>query len=76
MAKRAIFINEAGFSDCTTTTYSNNSPATCTVGGITAGTTLTGKTLECIVKDMLAPYIEPAFSAFANMKKFVIILTR
>jgi hypothetical protein len=43
----------------------SNSPATCTVGGITAGTTLTGQTLECIVKDMLAPYIEPAFSAFA-----------
>ena len=65
MAKRAIFINEAGFSDCTTTTYSSNSPATCTVGGITAGTVLTGQTLEYLMQEILAPYIEPAFSSFA-----------
>ena len=45
--------------------YSNNSPATCTVGGITAGATLTGQTLEYLLQEMLAPYIEPAFSAFA-----------
>jgi len=64
MAKKAIFINEAGFSDCTTTTYTSNSPSTCTIGGIIAGTTLTGKTLECIIKDAFAPYIEPTFSAF------------
>lgn len=62
MAKRAIFINEAGY---VTTTYSSNSPSTCTVGGITVGTTLTGKTMECLMQDMLAPYIEPTFSSFA-----------
>lgn len=44
--------------------YSANSPATCTVGGISPGYVLTGKTLECILQDAIAPYIEPTFSAF------------
>jgi len=65
MAKRAIFINEAGFSDCNTTTYCSNSPATCTVGGITAGAVLTGQTLEYLLQEILTPYIEPTFSSFA-----------
>ena len=65
MAKRAIFINEAGFSDCTTTIYTSNSPSTCTVGGIVAGTILTGKTMECLVQEMLAPYITPYFSSLS-----------
>jgi len=61
MAKKAIFINEAGY---VTTIYTGNSPATCTVGGITAGTVLTGQTLQYLVQEMLAPYIVPTFSAF------------
>ena len=45
--------------------YSSNSPATCTVGGIVATTVLTGLTLEYLLQEILAPYIEPAFSSFA-----------
>lgn len=44
--------------------YTLNSPSTCTVGGISAGTALTGKTLECLLQDILAPYIEPTFTSF------------
>lgn len=44
--------------------YSLSTPATCTVGGITAGDTLTGKTLECLLQEILAPYIVPTFSSF------------
>ena len=61
MAKKAIFINEAGY---VTTIYTCNSPATCTVGGITAGTVLTGQTMQYLMQEILAPYIEPAFSSF------------
>jgi len=64
MAKKAIFINEAGFTDCATTIYTSNSPSTCTVGGTTPGYVLTGKTLECIIQDAFAPFINPTFSAF------------
>lgn len=45
--------------------YAGNAPATCTVGGITAGAVLTGCTLECLLQEILAPYIEPTFSAFS-----------
>ncbi len=66
--KRALYVNKsaASFSaETSTTLYTSNSPATCTIGGITSGTALTGKTLQQLLEDMLAPYIEPAFSSFA-----------
>lgn len=63
MAKRAIYANRA--LDAATTLYTSISPATCTVGGIVAGTVLTGCTLEGLLQQVLAPYIEPTFSAFA-----------
>jgi hypothetical protein len=44
--------------------YSSTSPATCTVGGITAGAVLTGQTLEYLLQEILAPYVEPTFSSF------------
>jgi len=65
--KKAIFINKAAAAlsaETANTIYTSNSPSTCTVGGITAGTALTGKTMECLMQDMLAPYIDPAFSSF------------
>jgi len=69
MAKKSIFINEAGFAECALnapeTPYILNSPATCTVGGVVATTVLTGKTIMCLLQDILAPYIQPTFSAFA-----------
>ena len=46
------------------TIYTLNSPATCTVGGVTPGYVLTGKSLQCIIQDAFAPYIAPTFSAF------------
>ncbi len=45
--------------------YAGNAPATCTVGGITAGAVLTGCTLQCLLQEILAPFIEPTFSAFS-----------
>lgn len=66
--KRAIFINKAALAhsaETATILYESNSPATCTIGGITSGTALTGKTLQQLLEDMLAPYIEPTFSSFA-----------
>ena len=50
--------------DCTDIVYSLTSPATCTVGGITPGYVLTGKSLMCILQDAIAPYVAPTFSAF------------
>ena len=46
-------------------TYTLNSPATCTVGGVSPGYVLTGKSLACIIQDAFAPYVPPTFSAFA-----------
>jgi len=54
----------ASWQEGASNTYTANSPATCTVGGISPGYVLTGKTLECILQDAIAPYIEPTFSAF------------
>lgn len=48
----------------TSTIYTKSSPATCNVGGISIGNVLTGKTIETLLEEMLAPYIEPTFSAF------------
>lgn len=45
--------------------YSSTSPATCTVGGVTAGAVLTGQTLEYLLQEILAPYVDPTFSVFA-----------
>jgi len=66
--KKAIYINKSAAAlsaETATTIYTSNSPATCTVGGIVAGTALTGKTLQLLLQDILAPYIEPTFSSFA-----------
>jgi hypothetical protein len=65
----AIFVGADGTLVTGTTSsgcgvYTSNSPATCTVGGISAGTVLTGQTLEYLLQEILAPYIEPTFSAF------------
>ena len=46
------------------TVYNLNSPATCTVGGVSPGYVLAGKSIQCIIQDAFAPYIVPTFSAF------------
>ena len=48
------------------TVYNLASPATTTVGGITAGTILTGKTSNCLLKEILTPYQLPTISSFSN----------
>lgn len=46
-------------------TYNLDSPSTVEVGGIEVGTTLTGKTSNEILEEMLVPYIEPTFTSFS-----------
>jgi hypothetical protein len=48
------------------TLYTCASPSTCTVGGIIAGTILTGKTTNELLKEILVPYLSPTFSSFSN----------
>jgi len=48
------------------TIYNLSSPATATVGGITAGTVLTGKSTNELLKEILVPYLLPAFSSFST----------
>lgn len=44
--------------------YNGSSPATVSVGGITVGTVLTGKTFEELFEELLVPYQTPTFSSF------------
>ena len=48
------------------TTYQCASPSTCTVGGLPAGSSLTGCGLDRILEQILTPYIAPSFSSFSN----------
>ena len=48
------------------TIYNLQTPATVTVGGITAGDQLTGKSSNCLLKEILTPYQLPSFSSFSN----------
>lgn len=46
--------------------YDAASPSTINVGGIPAGTTLTGRTFESLWEQLLVVYQEPAFNTFGN----------
>lgn len=46
-------------------TYNLTSPSTVTVGGLSSGTVLTGKTVQEILELILAPYIPPTFTSFS-----------
>ena len=48
------------------TTYNLNSPAAVTVGGVTAGTDLTGKTSNEILEEILVPVLNPTLSNPSN----------
>ena len=48
------------------TVYNLASPATTDVGGITAGTVLTGKSSNTILSELLTPYQLPTFSNFSS----------
>ena len=48
------------------TTYQCSSPSTVTVGGLSAGSPLTGCGLDRILEEILSPYISPSFSSFSN----------
>lgn len=45
--------------------YNGASPSTIVVGGIAAGTQLTGRTANDILEEMLVVYLQPAFSSFS-----------
>ena len=42
--------------------YVGSSPASITLGGIVSGTTLTGKTVSCIIEELLVPTINPTLT--------------
>lgn len=46
------------------TVYNGASPSTVTVGGISSGADLVGKTSNELLEEMLVPYINPAFTSF------------
>ncbi len=48
------------------TTYQCQSPSTITVGGLSAGSSLTGCGLDKILEKILVPYIAPTFSSFST----------
>lgn len=46
--------------------YSGKTPTTCEVGGMTVGTTLTGRTISSILEEILVPTINPIYVAPSN----------
>jgi len=53
----ATYVTKAVFNAFTGTTYNLGSPAVCTVGGISGGTVLTGKTAFQLFEELLVPEI-------------------
>lgn len=60
------YVDESIISATGNTVYNLESPSTVTVGGILAGTILTGKTSNQLLKEILVPYLIPTFSSFSN----------
>lgn len=46
--------------------YNGTSPTTCTVGGLPAGTSISGCTLSCIIQKIVAPALNPTITAPSN----------
>jgi hypothetical protein len=46
-------------------TYNLSSPSTVAVGGLPAGTSLTGRSWQSIIEELLVDYLAPVFSSFA-----------
>ena len=46
--------------------YNGTSPTTCTVGGLTSGSTISGKTISCIIQDIVVPALNPAYTPPSN----------
>src|SRR6478609_1414764 len=45
--------------------YDGISPTTVTVGGLAAGTNISGQSLEHILQSIVSPYIQPVFTSFS-----------
>ena len=45
--------------------YGGNSPTTVTVGGLAAGTAISGLTYDAIIQSIVAPYVAPVFNSFS-----------
>jgi hypothetical protein len=48
-----------------TQTYNGASPTTITVGGISAGTAISGRTYDWLWQNLLAPYVQPVYTSFS-----------
>lgn len=48
-----------------TRAYHGTSPTTLTVGGLTSGTAIAGKSYQAIIQAIVAPYINPVFTSFS-----------
>jgi hypothetical protein len=55
-----------GFSTGTTPTYTNSTPTTATLGGISVGSTFSNQTMQQMFDALLYPYQIPAFTSFAR----------
>lgn len=60
------YVDDSVVSATGSTVYTLATPATVTVGGVTAGSQLTGKTSNQILEEMLVVYLNPTFSAFGS----------
>lgn len=59
------YVDDKVFTDVSANTiYDLDSPSTVTVGGLTAGSVLTGNTSNELLRDILVPYLPPTFSSF------------
>ena len=56
--------NGAAYITALALNYSGVSPTTVTVGGLVAGTPITGQSLQTIIQSIVSPYIQPVFTSF------------
>lgn len=60
-----IYYREGGVWKNLTEKYTGTSPTTVTVGGLAAGTSISGQTLHDIIQSIVSPYVNPVFTAFS-----------
>ena len=60
------YVDDAVVTATGSTVYDLSSPSTVEVGGIPVDTTLTGKTSNQLLEEMLTPYQTPTFSSFSS----------
>jgi hypothetical protein len=58
-------VNKSSTPNILGTNYSDAGLTTLTVGGLVVGTNITNQNIAAIIKQIIAPYINPAFTSFA-----------